>query len=114
MLRWTAGVTRMDRVRNEAIRQKLIVDSGQDARSSLTILRWYGHVLRGKEDSVRKLGLELELVGKRRRGRPKKLWSDMLHMDLKDAGVHPHLALDRERWLHDTRIADPAMKRDRG
>ncbi|VDO75284.1 unnamed protein product [Heligmosomoides polygyrus] len=54
MLRWTAGVTRMDRIRNDVIRQKFGVvpiefahlvryrcraDSGQDARSSLTMVR---------------------------------------------------------------------------
>ncbi|VDP39796.1 unnamed protein product [Heligmosomoides polygyrus] len=71
MLRWTAGVTRMDRIRNDAIRQKFgvapIADKMREAR-----LRWYGHVLRGKEDSVRKIGLELEVAGKRPRGRPKQ------------------------------------------
>ncbi|VDO86564.1 unnamed protein product [Heligmosomoides polygyrus] len=59
MLRWTAGVTRMDRIRNDAIRQKFgvapIADKMREAR-----LRWYGHVLRGKEDSVRKIGLNFE------------------------------------------------------
>ncbi|VDP06632.1 unnamed protein product [Heligmosomoides polygyrus] len=48
----TAGVTRMDRIRNHAILQKLgvapIADKMREAR-----LRWYDHVLRGKEDSVR-------------------------------------------------------------
>ncbi|VDO22667.1 unnamed protein product [Heligmosomoides polygyrus] len=47
MLRWTAGVTRMDRIRNDAIQQKFgvapIADKMREAR-----LRWYGHVLRGK------------------------------------------------------------------
>ncbi|VDP46995.1 unnamed protein product [Heligmosomoides polygyrus] len=110
MLRWTAGVTRMDRIRNEAIRQKFgvapIADKMREAR-----LRWYGHVLRGEEDSVRKIGLNFEVTGKRPRGRPKQRWADTLHTDLKAAGVHPDLALDRERWRHDTRIADPATKR---
>ncbi|VDP16763.1 unnamed protein product [Heligmosomoides polygyrus] len=59
MLRWTAGVTRMDRIRNDAIRQKFgvapITDKMREAR-----LRWYGHVLRGEEDSVRKIGLNFE------------------------------------------------------
>ncbi|VDO18840.1 unnamed protein product [Heligmosomoides polygyrus] len=50
-------------------------------------LRWYGHVLRGKKDSVRKVGLKFEVVGKRPRGRLKHRWSDTLHMDLKVAGV---------------------------
>ncbi|VDP18985.1 unnamed protein product [Heligmosomoides polygyrus] len=88
MLRWTAGVTRMDRIRNDAIRQKFgvapIADKMREAR-----LRWYGHVLRGKEDSVRKIGLELEASGKRPSGRPKHRWSGTLHTDMKVAGVHP-------------------------
>ncbi|VDP36576.1 unnamed protein product [Heligmosomoides polygyrus] len=97
MLRWTAGVTRMDRIRNDVIRQKFgvapIADKMREAR-----LRWYGHVLRGKEDSVRKIGLNFEAIGKRPRGRPKQRWLDTLHTDLKITGVHPDLALDRERW----------------
>ncbi|VDO98451.1 unnamed protein product [Heligmosomoides polygyrus] len=107
MLRWKAGVTRMDRIRNDAIRQKFgvapIAEKMREAR-----LRWYGHVLRGKEDSVRKIGLNIEVIGMRPRGRPKQRLSDTLHMDLKVAGVHPDLALDRERWRRDTKIADPA------
>ncbi|VDO85168.1 unnamed protein product [Heligmosomoides polygyrus] len=112
MLCWTAGVTRMARIRNDAIRQKFgvvpIADKMREAR-----LRWYGHVLRGKEDSVRKIGLELEVSGKRPRGRPKQRWPDTLHMDMKVTGIHPDQAHDRERWRHDTRRADPATKRDK-
>uniref|UniRef100_A0A183FJ74 ISNCY family transposase n=1 Tax=Heligmosomoides polygyrus TaxID=6339 RepID=A0A183FJ74_HELPZ len=97
---------------NDAIRQKFgvapIADKMREAR-----LRWYGHVLRGKEDSVRKIDRNFEVIGKRPRGRPKQRWSDTLRMDLKVAGVHPDLALDRERWRHDTRIADPATDRDK-
>ncbi|VDO60569.1 unnamed protein product [Heligmosomoides polygyrus] len=78
LLRWTTGVTRLDSSPNDAIRQKLgvvpIADKMREAR-----LRWYGHVLRGKEDSVRKIGLKFEVVGKRPRGRPKQHWSDTLH-----------------------------------
>uniref|UniRef100_A0A183FKK7 Reverse transcriptase domain-containing protein n=1 Tax=Heligmosomoides polygyrus TaxID=6339 RepID=A0A183FKK7_HELPZ len=112
MLRWTAGVTRMDRIRNDAIRQKFgvapIADKMREAR-----LRWYGHFLRGKEDSVRKIGPNFEVIGKRPRGRPKQRWLDTLHADLKITGVYPDLALDRERWRHNTRIADPATMRDK-
>ncbi|VDP50908.1 unnamed protein product [Heligmosomoides polygyrus] len=112
MLRWMAGVTRLDRIRNEAIRQKFgvapIADKMRQAR-----LRWYGHVLRGKEDSVRKVGLNFEVSGKRPRGRLKQRWADMLHKDFKVAGVHPDLARDRERWRHGPRKADPAMKWDK-
>ncbi|VDP56013.1 unnamed protein product [Heligmosomoides polygyrus] len=89
MLRRTAGLRPMDRIRNEAIRQKFgvasIADKMREAR-----LRRYGHVLRGKEDSVGKIGLKFQVVGKRPGGRPKQRWSDTLHMDLKVAGVHPN------------------------
>ncbi|VDO29240.1 unnamed protein product [Heligmosomoides polygyrus] len=60
MLRWTAGVTTlMDRIRNDVNRQKFdiapISDNVREAR-----IRWYGHALCGKEDSVRKIGLNFE------------------------------------------------------
>ncbi|VDO95843.1 unnamed protein product [Heligmosomoides polygyrus] len=76
-------------------------------------LRWYGHVLRANDDTVCKIGLNLEVPGKRPRGRPKQHWLDTLHMDLKLAGVHPDQAFDREKWRHQTRRADPATKRDK-
>ncbi|VDO89286.1 unnamed protein product [Heligmosomoides polygyrus] len=48
MLRWTVGVIRMDRIRNDAIRQKYVaVPIAEKMREAL--LRWYGHVLRGKK-----------------------------------------------------------------
>ncbi|VDO88834.1 unnamed protein product [Heligmosomoides polygyrus] len=102
----------MDRIRNDAIWQKFgvapIADKMREAR-----LRWYGHVLREKEDSVRKMGLNFEVSGKRPRGRSKQRWTDTLHKDSKVAGVHPDLARDRERWRNGTRKADLAMKRDK-
>ncbi|VDO99913.1 unnamed protein product [Heligmosomoides polygyrus] len=97
MLRRMAGVTHLDRIRNDFIRQKFGVAPIADKMREARLRRWYGHVLRGKEDSVRKIGLKFEVVGKRRRGHPKRRWSDTLHMDLKVAGVHPDLALDRKR-----------------
>ncbi|VDP11322.1 unnamed protein product [Heligmosomoides polygyrus] len=99
MLRWMAGVTRLDRIRNEAIRQKFgvapIADKMREAR----------HVLRGEEDSVHKLGLNFEVPGKRPRGRPKQRWADT-SQELYVAGVHTDLARDRERWQHGIRKAD--------
>ncbi|VDP13795.1 unnamed protein product [Heligmosomoides polygyrus] len=84
----------MDRIRN-VIRQKFAVAPIADKMREAH-LRWYGHVLRGKEDSVRKIGLNFEVIGKLPRGRPKQRWADTLHMNLKAAGVYADLALDRE------------------
>ncbi|VDO26973.1 unnamed protein product [Heligmosomoides polygyrus] len=110
MLRWTAGVTRLDRIRNDVIRQKFGIAPMADKMGEAR-LRWY--CLRGKDDSVRKIGLNFEVIGKRPRGRPRQRWSDRLHIDLNVAGVHPDQALDRKRWGRGTRIADPAAKRNR-
>ena len=37
-------------------------------------VRWYEHVLRRDDDSVLRVALDLEVSGKRKRGRPKKTW----------------------------------------
>ncbi|VDO87363.1 unnamed protein product [Heligmosomoides polygyrus] len=51
MLRWTAGLTRMDHIRNDVIRQKFgvtpIADKMCEAR-----LRWYGTFCVGKEAAI--------------------------------------------------------------
>ncbi|VDP43600.1 unnamed protein product [Heligmosomoides polygyrus] len=112
MLRWTAGVTRLDRIRNAEIRQRFgvapIAEKLREAR-----LRWYGHVFRASGDTVRKIGLNIDVPGKRPKGRPKHRWLDTLHVDLKVAGIHPDQAFDRVKWRHHTRIADPASKREK-
>ncbi|VDO83209.1 unnamed protein product [Heligmosomoides polygyrus] len=112
MLRWTAGVTRLDRIRNDTIRQRFgvapIAEKLREAR-----LRWYGHVLRSNDDTVRKISLNLNVLGKRPRERPKQRWLDALHLILKMAGVHPDQAFDRENRRHHIRRADLATTRDR-
>ncbi|PIO61320.1 hypothetical protein TELCIR_17158 [Teladorsagia circumcincta] len=44
MLRWTAGVTHLDRLRNDTIRDRFEVAPIAD-KTRETRLRWYGHVL---------------------------------------------------------------------
>ena len=39
-----------------------------------TGVRWYGHVLRRDDGHVVRKALEFELNGKRKGGRPKKMW----------------------------------------
>nr|CDJ83907.1 endonuclease-reverse transcriptase HmRTE-e01 [Haemonchus contortus] len=96
MLRWTAGVTRLDRVSNDAIRKRFglapIIDKMREAR-----LRGYGHVFRAKNDSARKIGLNLDVPGKRPRGRLKQQWLDTLHEGLKAVNIHPDQAFNREK-----------------
>ncbi|EYB99272.1 hypothetical protein Y032_0123g1113 [Ancylostoma ceylanicum] len=64
MLLWMAGITRLDRICNQDIRQRFgvapITDKLREAR-----LRWYGHVPCAEGDSVGKIGFNLGVTGKR-------------------------------------------------
>ena len=90
MLRFTMGVTRNE---NEGMKMR-------EGR-----LRWYGHVMRRDQEYVgRKFFffflslygfimeyllkiMEMELPGKRRRGRPKRRFLDVVKEDIKEVGV---------------------------
>ena len=71
MLRFAMGVTRKDKIRNEHIRSTIKVERlGMKLREGR--LRWYGHVMRRDQEYVGRKMMEMELPGKRRRGRPKE------------------------------------------
>ncbi|MCJ8733970.1 hypothetical protein PDJAM_G00229970 [Pangasius djambal] len=71
MLRFSLGVTRLDRIRNEYIRGTAHVgrlgDKVREARS-----RWFGHVQRRESEYIGRRMLDMELSGRRRRGRSKR------------------------------------------
>ncbi|KAK3507793.1 hypothetical protein QTP70_000403 [Hemibagrus guttatus] len=71
MLRFSLGVTRLDRIRNEYIRGTAHVgrlgDKVREAR-----LRWFGHVQRRESEYIGRRMLDMKLPGRRQRGRPKR------------------------------------------
>ncbi|XP_019265512.1 PREDICTED: uncharacterized protein LOC109243073 [Nicotiana attenuata] len=76
MLRWMYGHTRLDKIRNEVIREKLGValvdDKIREAR-----LRWFGHVKRRSIEALVRRCERLASMGSRRgRGRLKKSWGE--------------------------------------
>ena len=69
MLRFAMGVTRKDKIRNEHIRSTVKVERlGMKTREGR--LRRYGHVMRRDQEYVGRKMVEMELPGKRKRGRP--------------------------------------------
>ena len=72
MLRFSLGVTRMDRIRSNYIRGTAhmgrIADKVREAR-----LRWYGHVQRRDEGYIGKRMLGMGIPGRGRRGRPEEI-----------------------------------------
>ncbi|KAK3512523.1 hypothetical protein QTP70_015648 [Hemibagrus guttatus] len=80
MLRFSLGVTRLDRIRNEYIRGTAHVgrlgDKVREAR-----LRWFGHVQRRESEYIGRRMLDMELPGRRQRGRPKRRYMDVINED---------------------------------
>ena len=48
-LRRLVGVSRMDRVRNEEVRRRAVIESELASRADQSVLRWFGHVERMDE-----------------------------------------------------------------
>ena len=106
MLRFSLGVTRMDKIKNEYIRGSAHVEQlGQKVREAR--LRWYGHVRRREVGYIGRRMLEMELPGKRRKGRPKRRYMDAVREDMRVVGVTEEDAEDRTRWKRMIRCGDP-------
>ena len=97
MLRFAMGVTRKDKIRNEHIRSTVKVERlGMKMREGR--LRWYGHIMRRDQEYVGRKMMEMELPGKRRRGRPKRRFLDVVKEDMGEVGVKETDIEDRKMW----------------
>ncbi|KAI5752846.1 hypothetical protein M8J77_021025 [Diaphorina citri] len=83
------GKTRRDRIRNEVCRNLAGVEKVQE-RIERTRLKWYGHMQRMENVSIPKQMFNLELNGRRRRGRPRLRWKDMINRDISKRGQNPN------------------------
>ena len=61
-------------------------------------VRWYGHVLRKDDGHVLRKVLEFEVRGKRKQGRPKKMWKMQVEKESKSVGLEKKDAMNRARW----------------
>ena len=106
MLRWMCGVTREDRIRNEYIRGSTkVVEISKKIQEGR--LRWYGHLMRRDEDHVARHTMEMEIEGRRKRGRPRKRWRDCVKDDLQLKGISEEEAQNRNQWRRLIHNGDP-------
>ena len=97
MLRFAMGVMRKDKIRNEHIRSTVKVEwLGMKMREGR--LKWYGYVMRRDQEYVRRKIMEMELLGKRRRGRPKRRFLNVMKEDIREVGVKETDVEDRKMW----------------
>ncbi|KAL5153310.1 Craniofacial development protein 2 [Glycine soja] len=107
MLRWMCGKTRQDKIRNEAIRERVgvapIVEKMVENR-----LRWFGHVERRPVDSVVRRVDQMERRQTiRGRGRPKKTIREVIKKDLELNDLDRSMVLDRTLWRKLIHVAEP-------
>jgi len=104
MLRWMCGHTRLDRIRNEVIRDKVGV-APVEAKMREARLRWFGHVKRRSTDAPVRRCERLALGGERRgRGRPKKSWGEVIMRDMAQFELTEDMTLDRRVWRLKIRV----------
>ena len=106
MVRWALGVTKKDKIRNEYVRGTAkIAKLGDKLRNAR--LRWYGHVKRREEDFVGKRMMEMAVPGRRKRGRPRRRWMDLVREDMERVGAREGDEVDRVKWRLLSRCGDP-------
>ncbi|GBP82693.1 hypothetical protein EVAR_62112_1 [Eumeta japonica] len=101
MLRWSAGVTLLEKIKNQNVRGSFrvvpIANKGKEER-----LRRYGHVRRSQED-LRKLHKIVKLVlnlptSKRACGRPPATWLTTIDKDLKESHLDKDSLSEKTRY----------------
>ena len=105
MLRRIQGVTLRDHMRSEDIRRALHVEK-ITSRVRTARLRWFGHVKRMENTWVKRVW-EMEVNGRRARGRPTLRWMDNIRKDMQIRGVREEEAQDRDRWRRKIQTPDP-------
>ena len=106
MLRWMLGVTKMDRIKNERKRGTAkVVEMSKKIQEKR--LHWYGHVMRRDNNYVGREMMQLEVEGRRRRGRPRTRWKDCIDKDLSEKGVSGEEVNNCKEWKRLVRNSDP-------
>ena len=105
-LRCAMGVTRKNKIRNEYIRDTVKVEQlGMKMREGR--LRWYGHVMRRDQEYVGRRVMKMELPKKRKKGRPKRRFVDVVKEDMGKVGAREKDIENRTLWRSIIRYSYP-------
>ena len=100
MIRWALEIIRKDKKRNEYVRGTAkIAQMGDKLRD--------GHVKKREEDCVGKSITEMAVLGRRKRGRPRKRWMDLAREDIERIIARERDEVDRIKWRILSRCGDP-------
>ena len=78
-------------------------------------LKCYGHVRRMEEEHIVRRMLDVDIPGKRRRGRPKLRWTDACKRDMTKVGMKESNTTNRAAWRKkiDSHTSDPREAGDK-
>ena len=87
MVRSMCEVKLVDRKNTEKLMEMLDLQKTLDRMAKANGVRWYGHVIRRKDDDVLKKAVMMEVNGQRKRGRPKMTWKRQVEESVKKVGL---------------------------
>ena len=93
------GITRRDRVRNETVRE-MVKEKPLQETIEKSRMCWYGHVKRMQDDRIPRRTHEMEMEGKRPRGRPRDRWIVGVKEEVQKRGEEWD-RVKSERWWED-------------
>ena len=100
VLRRSARKSRMERIKNEYIKEMLGVKGKLDIIDIIEKkrLQWYGHVKRMPEERIPKLIMEWVPLDRRKRGRPRKTWMEGVQAAMTTRNIETDQWRNREEW----------------
>ena len=98
-LRKAAGKTRMDKIRNEAIRRRVNMQPAQQTANKNKI-RWWSHIKRMTPTAPPSKAPVIQPGGRRPRGRPRNRWEDDVPRWCKEMGIS---MIDVNNWVKERR-----------
>ena len=97
MVRWMCGVTLLDRKPSEELKQRLGLDKDIAESIRESRLRWFGHVMRKKEDDGVKKCMNMTVEGTKIKGR-RTTWLKTVQGDMKLKDLKEEDAMNRVKW----------------
>ena len=97
MVRAMCGAKLMEKKRTENLMEMLGLKETVVQMAKANGVRWYGDVLRRDDGYVLRIALEFEVMGKRKRERPKKTWKTQMKKESKSVGLEKEDALNGAR-----------------
>ena len=107
VLRRSAQKSRLERIKNETIKEIMGVKDDSDIIDVIEQKRliWYGHVNRMSDKRLPKLIMEWIPEERRKRGRPKKTWLEGVYAAMKSRELKEDQWKNREEWRLDPATA---------